>query len=157
GASWFHYPESALGGCNVVPPANSSPCPIDDVDIDPTNPQNVYVAVDGNTVYYSHNGGQSFQAAFFPQAFVQGRQGIAVGPPFAAGLPGIVYTMVGARDGGAYHSLFVSTDGAVTWNPPSLLPPNVPCFTSDADQITIDGSDTSNFSQSFYDMAILVS
>jgi len=128
-------------------------CAIDDVKLDPLNPQMLYVAVDSFAVYSSTDGGTTFTRDLFPGAPGQGRQSIAVGPPASAGLPGIVYVMIGANDGVEYSGLFVSTDGAMTWNGSST--PTVPSFT--ANSITIDGTSSNNFSQSFYDQALLVS
>ena len=155
GTSWTHYPASTFGGCEVIVSTNS-PCPADDVKVDPTNPQNVYVAIDSFNVFYSHNGGTSWTQAAFPGGAIhQGRQGLAIGPPDAAGEPGIVYALVGASDGAEYAGFFVSVDGGVTWDPGTFLAPTVPSFTQGG--VTIDGTGTSNDAVSFYDNTILVS
>ncbi len=160
GASWSHYPESTFANCDLLGDG-SAPCPIDDVKIDPAHPQNVYVGVDTNTVYYSNDGGVTFHPAIFPGAHIeQGRQSLAVGPavppPNGPASPvGIVYAMVGAADGVEYGGLFFSFDGGLHWNPGSVLGPTVPQFT--AGSTTIDGTNPTNFSQSFYDQALLVS
>ena len=45
------------------------------------HPQNVYVGVDTNTVYYSNDGGVTFHPpSFRARTFEQGRQSLAVGP-----------------------------------------------------------------------------
>lgn len=155
GTSWMHYPAATFGGCEVIAGTNS-PCPADDVKVDPTNPLNVYVAIDSFNVFYSHNGGTSWTQAAFPGGVIhQGRQGLAVGPPDAAGQPGIVYALIGAVDGAEYAGFFVSVDGGVTWNPGTFLAPTVPSFTQGG--VTIDGTGSSNDAVSFYDNTILVS
>ena len=169
GGSWKQYAESTFGGCDLVGDG-SAPCPADEVKVDPTNPNNVYVAIDSNgqaltsdTIYYSHDGGGTFNPAALPAGIFgdEGRESLAVGP--AAGSPqgpstpvgGAVYAMIGAPDGGEYIGLFVSFDAGVTWNNMTTPPPTVPSFSGGS--ITIDGTDPSDFSQSFYDQAMLVS
>src|SRR5579872_3950578 len=103
------YPESNFNNCDVLnglAGVNGAPCPADDVKIDPLNPQNVYVAIDTDDVYYSNNGGKTFSPANFPGGTIQqGRDSIAigpkVGPPIGPSNPtgGAVYVMVGASDG----------------------------------------------------------
>ena len=155
GTSWTHYPASTFGGCEVIVSTNS-PCPADDVKVDPTNPQNVYVAIDSFNVFYSHNGGTTWTQAAFPGGVLhQGRQGLAIGPPDAAGEPGIVYALIGAQDGLEYVGFFASVDGGVTWNPGTFLAPTVPSFTQGG--VTIDGTGSANDAVSFYDNTILVS
>jgi hypothetical protein len=170
GSSWSHYPESAFGNCDLHNPGSGSyPCPADDVVIDPSNPQNVYVAIDGYNIYYSNNGGSTFAPAFLPGNPGQGRQSLAVGPmassPQGPSNPtgGTVYAMIGDAADEAYSGLFVSFDSGMTWNNTASLSsaqlPTVPSYTSGIPgDVTIDGtSDTANFSQSFYDQAMLVS
>ncbi len=159
GTTWTQYPASTFGNCEIIGGVNS-PCPADDVKIDPSNPQNVYVAIDSNDVYYSHDGGQTFTAASFPGGSIaQGRQSLAVGSPKSAGLPGVVYAMIGAENGSSYTNLFVSFDGGVTWNPTTgpnaILTPTVPSFTQNG--LVLDGTGVGNVSQSYFDQAMLVS
>ncbi|MHB8384030.1 MAG: WD40/YVTN/BNR-like repeat-containing protein [Candidatus Binataceae bacterium] len=155
GSTWTQYPATTFNDCEVVGGVNS-PCPADDVKIDPGNPQNVYVAIDSSNIYYSHDGGATFTGASFPGGSIaQGRQSLAVGPPNGSGLPGVVYAMLGAGNGASYTHLFVSFDGGVTWNPNTILPPTVPSYTSNAK--TLDGTGAGNFSQSYFDQAMLVS
>ena len=47
GTTWTQYPESTFDGCDLIGDG-TAPCPADDVKIDPTNPQNVYVAIDSD-------------------------------------------------------------------------------------------------------------
>lgn len=163
GNTWQQYPEPTFGGCDVIGGGNTdAPCPADDVVIDPTNPQNVYVAIDADAVYYSHNGGGTFTPASFPGVrFLEGRQSLAVGPPAPSTLGpspavgGVVYAMVGALDGIEYGGLFNSFDAGATWGPGTVLSAAVPAFRSQG--ITIDGTNFNNVSQSFYDQALLVS
>ena len=150
-----------FGNCDLLR-GSTAPCPADDVVIDPLNPQNVYVAIDGSTVYYSNNGGQSFSPAVFPGIhFSQGRQSLATGPKVVSPYGpsnnppgGVVYAMIGAGDGAEYVDMFESFNAGVTWNPGTVLAPTVPFYT--ANGTTIDGTSQNNFSQSFYDQALLV-
>ena len=159
GSSWSQYPESLFNNCDLIGDG-TAPCPADDVVIDPSNPKNVYVAIDGENVYYSNNGGLTFTGAALTGSVGQGRDSLAVGPPEGPPLgpsnaPGVVYAMVGAADGAEYIDLFVSFTGGSSWDPATILTPTVPQFA--ANGITIDGSNPSNFSQSFYDQAMVVS
>jgi hypothetical protein len=168
GSSWSHFAESTFDNCDLVSPGSGFPCPADDVVIDPSNPQNVYVSIDGNNIYYSNNGGSTFNGALFSGGSVsQGRASLAVGPP--VGPPagpsnppgGIVYAMIGAADGAEYTQLFVSFNAGTAWNPDTISAPTVPFYTSSVDNTTIDGTlaeenSSNNFSQSFYDQALLV-
>ena len=157
GNSWSQYQEATFQGCDFLGDG-TAPCSADDVKIDPVNPQNVYVAIDTSTVYYSNNGGQTFTAAPF---LGPGRDSLAIGP--AVGLPngpasptgGAVYAMLGAQDGSEYADLFVSFDSGITWNPQTIMTPSLPFYTSN--NVTIDGNSSIDFSQSFYDQAMLVS
>ena len=161
GTSFTHYLESNFRFCDLFGDG-TAPCPVDDVKLDPTNPQNLYVAVDGDSVYYSNDGGSMFHTAALP-GLPQGRQSLAVGPPVgppngpASPPGGAVYAMLGTLDGGPFAGMFVSFDAGATWNPETLAtPPNVPSFTG-TNGVTIDGTNPLNFSQSFYDQAMLVS
>jgi hypothetical protein len=164
GNTWSHYPESNFGNCDLVQSgSNQAPCAADDVKIDPTNPANVYVGIDSSNVYYSNDGGASFHPANFPGGhIVQGRQSLAIGPrvgPFIGPnnpTGGAVYAMIGSSDGIEYAGMFESFDAGNTWNPGTINTPLVPSFTSAADNTTIDGTSPNNFSQSFYDQALLV-
>ena len=155
GTTWTQYPASTFDNCEMVSGVNS-PCPADDVVIDPSNPQNVYVAIDSDNVYYSNNGGTTFTGADFPPTFfLQGRQSLAVGPPSGRGQSGIVYAMVGAPNGIGYVNMFVSTDAGLSWNPTNLLAPTVPSYSANGN--TLDGTSSGNVSQSYYDQAMMVS
>ena len=63
--------------------------------------------------------------------------------------------MIGASDGIEYANMFASFDAGATWNPGTVLQPMIPSYT--ANGTTIDGTNPNNFSQSFYDQAMLVS
>jgi hypothetical protein len=159
GSTWTQYPASTFNNCEVVSGVNS-PCPADDVVIDPSNPQNVYVAIDSDNIYYSSNGGTTFTAASFPGGFIaQGRQSLAVGPPNGTGQPGVVYAMLGNENGAAYTNLEVSFNGGVTWNPTTgpdaILTPTIPTATVNGK--ALDGTAAGNVTQSFFDQAMLVS
>ncbi len=171
GTTWKQYPEETFEVCDLFGDG-SAPCPADEVKIDPTNHQNIYVAIDsdglglqGDTVYVSNDGGKTFNPAALPAALVglEGRESLAIGPP--VGPPngpstpagGAVYAMIGGVDGAEYVGLYVSFDAGKTWNPTSIAPPTVPSYTVGV--LTIDGTSSAagNFSQSFYDQAMLVS
>ncbi len=161
GTTWFHYPEATFNNCDLFGDG-TAPCPADDVKVDPANPQNVYVAIDSQTIYFSNNGGTTFQAAVFPGSrVIQGRQSLAIGPkvglPFGPVSPtgGAVYAIIGAPDGIEYAAMYQSFDAGTTWNAGSVLSPTIPSFT--ANGVTIEGSDSDNLSQSSYDQALLVS
>ena len=165
GTTWTQYPESTFGGCDLTGASGSgtAPCPADDVKIDPVNRQNIYVGIDGDNVFYSNNGGLSFNSAALPGGHIsQLRQSIGIGPkvgsPQGPNNPtgGAVYAMIGSSTGDDYAGLFVSFDAGHTWNPNTILMPAVPQFTSASDATTIDGISQANFSQSFYDQALLV-
>ena len=158
----MHYPESAFRNCDLFGDG-TAPCAADDVVIDPTNPQNVYVGIDTDDVYYSHDGGATFHAASFPGVnFLEGRQSLAVGPAVAFPLGpsptvgGVVYAMIGELEGSEYSGMFASFDAGLTWDSGGTVnTPTFPTFTSGA--TSIDGTNPNNFSQSFYDQAMLVS
>ena len=166
GTSWTHLMESNFGNCDLVGDG-TAPCPVDDVKIDPLNPQLVYVNVDGQGnaasgfgLYRSTNGGTSFSPVSLPGNPSQGRMSIALGPkvgaPTGPSNPagGAVYVMVGDEAGGGFSGFFVSFDAGVTWNPGNISTPTVPSFS--ANNVTIDGMSDSNFTQSFFDQALLV-
>jgi Abnormal spindle-like microcephaly-assoc'd, ASPM-SPD-2-Hydin len=155
GTNWIHYPALTFGGCEVIG-GFDTPCPADDVKIDPTNPANVYVAIDSFNIFHSSDGGNTFAQASIPGGnFNQGRQSLAVGAPYLGSTPGVVYAMIGAPDGIEYVGFYVSLDGGNTWKPAGILPPSVPSFTQGS--TTIDGTGSSNFAQSFYDQALYAS
>ena len=162
GNTWKHYDETIFDTCDLIGDG-TAPCAADDVVIDPSNPKNVYVAIDTDAVYSSNDGGATFKRAVFPGVnFNQGRQSLAVGPsvppplgPPAPAPGGVAYAMIGAGDGIEYASMFASFDAGATWNPGTVLSPTIPTFKSGA--TSIDGTNPANFSQSFYDQALLVS
>ncbi len=86
---WRHYlgsnmRKSTFGGLRLWSGDGSAPCPADEVKVDPTNPNNVYVAIDSNgqaltsdTIYYSHDGGGNL----FNPAALPARRFLATGGP----------------------------------------------------------------------------
>ena len=168
GNSWMHYPAATFR-CVLLPTPSTTPCPAEDVRLDPQNPSDVYVAIRFNNVFISHDGGTTFTAACFtndtpcsfPSALNQlDRASLAVGPP-TPGAPlacsggtqpcGTLYAMLGAPNRSTYVGFFTSSDGGATWvaaTVPSWPNPN---------GTTIDGTTPGNFSQEFYDQALLVS
>ncbi len=160
GNTWFHYAEQIFGGCDIVGVPGAAPCGADDVKIDPGNHNIMYVAIDGSNIYYSSNGGTSWNPAGLigvtagcaPNCPKVGRESIAIGPPAGFGQAGTAYGMIGDGQGVAYLGMFMSTSSGTTWN---FRP--VPSFFSAQDNLTIDGTSTgaNTFSQSFYDQTFL--
>jgi hypothetical protein len=154
GTSWTQY-SAATFGCELF--NNSSiPCPATDVVIDPSNPMNVYAAIEFDNVFKSTDGGTSFSpvcftndapTCTFPSALSQmDRPTIAVAPSLSS----TVYAMIGAPDQAEYVGFFKSTDSGAHWTAET-----VPTVT--LGPTTIDGTSSLNFSQSFYDQTLLVS
>ena len=132
----------------------TAPCPADDVKIDPTNPQNVYVGVDSSTVYYSNDGGQTFHARPFPErTSTRAAKALplvlqsSAGPAKSEG--GVVYAMIGAVDGIEYAGMFLpSTRARIgiparTWRrrcrslPPAAPPSTAPIRSTSRSRFTI--------------------
>src|SRR5208282_3489678 len=94
GASWFHYAGGAFTTPSPTPsptptpirtptamptvtpspppqkfactlPGTDEPCPADDIAIDPSNPGNVYVAIETDDVFASSDGGITWAGACF--------------------------------------------------------------------------------------------
>lgn len=150
GNHWKQYPASSFG-CGA--------CPAEDVVIDPSNPKKVYASFLDDAVFRSTDGGGTWSMACFvrsttqrsscslPQGLGQiGRASIAVAPS-----ANIVYAMVGASDGVEYAGFFMSTDSGQTWAAQS-----VPTFDNQSTSVSIDGTDSSNFSESLYDQVLAV-
>ena len=167
GASWFQFPQNFSSNCPLT----------NDVAIDPVDTSHVYIGVNqsangtstGSSLWVSTDGGFTFASQTLPGVTAgrgyTDRVTFGLGPA-AAGAPNacagnskpcsIVYAMVGSGfDVGftpnfaTYRGFVVSTDGGATWNAGT-----VPSATALAGPI--DGTSTSNFSQEFYDQALVV-
>jgi len=146
GATWTQYPASKFGGCQL---AAGIPCPATDVAIDPKNPKQVLVGIEFDDVFRSSDGGATFQRACVlgktacSKLDQLDRISIATGP-------GVAYALVGAVNGTIFAGFFKSTDDGLNWTAKT-----VPTF-HNPNGTNIDGTNTNNFSQSFYDQAVLV-
>ena len=140
GASWIPYPAGTFGAC---PYFTNDPCPAESVAIDPASPTAVLVSILGVGVFRSSNAGFSWTPANLPN-LVGG-----VGRASVAASGGTAYAIVGAADGVEFAGFYKSSDDGVTWTGAS-----VPSATVGA--TTIDGSNSSNFSESFFDQTLAI-
>jgi hypothetical protein len=140
GESWISYPAGTFGAC---PYFTNDPCPAESVAIDPASPTAVLVSILGVGVFRSSNSGFSWTAVSLPN--LTG----GVGRASVVAANGIAYAIVGAADGVEFSGLYKSANDGVTWSRAS-----VPSATAGA--VTLDGSSSSNFSQSFFDQTIAI-
>ena len=140
GESWISYPTGTFGAC---PYFTNDPCPAESVAIDPASPTAVLVSILGVGVFRSSNSGFSWTPAILP-----GLTG-GVGRASVAAANGVAYAMVGAADGIEFAGFYKSADDGVTWTQAS-----VPSATVGG--VTLDGSNSSNFSQSFFDQTLAI-
>jgi hypothetical protein len=140
GESWIPYPAGTFGAC---PYFTSDPCPAESVVIDPASPTAVLVSILGAGVFRSSNSGFSWTAASLPN--LSG----GVGRVSVAAAGGVAYAMVGAADGIEFAGFYKSANDGVTWTQMS-----VPSATVGG--TTIDGSNSSNFSQSLFDQTLAI-
>ncbi len=172
-------------GCGLaVPGAIGQSCDVSDLVVDPFNNANIYIAERNSDIHASHRDprlGPVFSPlAFpnpsggvrgFPTAINQiGRASIAVGPPEGVGASlcparsssfsgskwvcGAVYVILGAFDGRGYLGFYKSTDGGMSWAMQTV--PQVP-LSGGGISVTLDGTNSGNYSQSFYDQTLLAS
>jgi len=147
GATFSQYSASVFG-CQV---GTSEPCPASDVAADGNL---VATAINFDNVFISTNGGGTWAPASFPgltlgpgslnQTF---RQSVAI----QTVSPTTIYAMVGDAGGVTYQGFFKSTNSGSTWaaeTVPSATPGGI---------VTIDGTSSGNFSQSFYDQFLSAS
>jgi hypothetical protein len=113
------------------------------VAIDPASPTAVLVSILGVGVFRSSNSGFSWTPATLPN--LTG----GVGRASVAAANGVAYAMVGASDGIELAGFYKSANDGVTWTRAS-----VPSAT--VGNTTIDGSSSSNFSQSFFDQTLAI-
>ena len=140
GQSWIAYPAGTFGSC---PYFTDDPCPAESVAIDPTSPTAVLVSILGTGVFRSSNSGFSWTQASLPN--LNG----GVGRASIAAADGVAYAIVGAADGVEFGGFYQSSDDGVTWNKAST-----PAATVGGS--TIDGSSSSNFSESFFDQTLAI-
>jgi hypothetical protein len=140
GESWIPYPAGTFGAC---PYFTNDPCPAQSVAIDPASPSTVLVSILGAGVFRSSNSGFSWTQASLPNLSGGfGRASVA-----AAG--GVAYAIVGAADGLEYAGFFQSSNDGITWTQASVPSAVV-------DGITLDGSNPSDYSESFFDQALAI-
>ena len=140
GESWIPYPAGTFGAC---PYFTNDPCPAESVAIDPASPTAVLVSILGVGVFRSSNSGFSWTPATLPN--LTG----GVGRASVAAANGVAYAIVGASDGIELAGFYKSANDGVTWTRAS-----VPSATVGG--TTIDGSSSSNFSQSFFDQTLAI-
>ncbi len=135
GESWIPYPAGTFG---AWPYFTSDPCPAESVVIDSASPTAVLVSILGAGVFRSSNSGFSWTPASLPN--LSG----GVGRVSVAAADGVAYAIVGAADGIEYAGFYKSANDGITRTQAS-----VPSATLGS--TTIDGSSSSNFSESFFD------
>ncbi len=153
-------------GCEV--PDFEVPCPGDDVEIDPVNHNIAYAAIDTGGVYESTDEGETWGSyssgsfsslngpvSAFPTTI--GRASIAIGQNEGTCIEGgsncgIVYAMIGDNSTVQFDGFFFSTDGGNTWTQETVPQENV-----NNSGTIIDGNLETNYSQAFYDQALIVS
>ena len=140
GESWISYPTGTFGAC---PYFTNDPCPAESVAIDSASPTAVLVSILGVGVFRSSNSGFSWTPAILP-----GLSG-GVGRASVAAANGVAYAMVGAADGIEFAGFYKSADDGVTWTQASVPSAIV-------GGVTLDGSNSSNFSQSFFDQTLAI-
>jgi hypothetical protein len=140
GESWIPYPAGTFGAC---PYFTGDPCPAESVVIDPASPAAVLVSILGAGVFRSSNSGFSWTRVSLPNL----SGGVSRVSIAAAG--GVAYAMVGAADGIEYAGFYKSANDGVSWTQAS-----VPSATVGG--TTIDGSSSSNFSESFFDQTLAI-
>ncbi len=138
GESWISYPAGTFGAC---PYFTNDPCPAG-VAIDPASPTAVLVSILGVGVFRSSNSGFSWTPASLPNLTGVGRASVAAAN-------GIAYAIVGASDGVEFAGFYKSANDGVTWTQASVPSAMV-------GGVTIDGSNSSNFSQSFFDQTLAI-
>jgi hypothetical protein len=140
GESWIPYPAGTFGAC---PYFTSDPCPAESVAIDPASPTSVLVSILGAGVFRSSNSGFSWTQASLPN--LTG----GVGRASVVAESGTAYAIIGAADGIEYAGFYKSADDGVTWTKATV--PSAPVGAA-----TIDGINSGNFSESFFDQALAI-
>jgi len=140
GESWIPYPAGTFGAC---PYFTNDPCPAESVVIDPAAPAAVLVTILGAGVFRSSNSGFSWTQASLPN--LSG----GVGRASVAAANGVAYAIVGAADGIEFAGFYKSADDGVSWTQAS-----VPSATFGG--ATVDGSESSNFSESYFDQTLAI-
>ena len=111
--------------------------------IDPASPTAVLVSILGAGVFRSSNSGFSWTPASLPN--LSG----GVGRASVAAADGVAYAIVGAADGIEFAGFYQSANDGITWTQASVPSAMV-------GGATIDGSNSSNFSESFFDQTIAI-
>lgn len=140
GESWIPYPPGTFGAC---PYFTNDPCQAESVVIDPASPTSVLVSILGAGVFRSSNSGFSWTQANLPS--LSG----GVGRASLAAANGVAYAMLGAADGVESAGFYKSIDHGGTWTKASVPSAQVGAA-------TIDGTNSGNFSESFFDQALAI-
>ncbi len=140
GESWIPYPAATFGAC---PYFTNDPCPAESVVIDPASPSTVLVSILGTGVFRSSNSGFSWTQASLPN--LSG----GIGRASVAAANGVAYAIVGAADGIEFAGFYQSLNDGISWTQ-AAVPSAV------VDGMTLDGSNPSNFSESFFDQALSI-
>jgi hypothetical protein len=140
GESWIPYPAGTFGPC---PYFTNDPCPAESVVIDAASPAAVLVSILGAGVFRSSNSGFSWTPASLPN--LSG----GVGRASVAAADGVAYAIVGAADGIEFAGFYKSANDGVSWTQASVPSAAV-------GGATIDGSSSSNFSESFFDQTLAI-
>jgi hypothetical protein len=140
GESWIPYPAATFGAC---PYFTNDPCPAESVVIDPASPSTVLVSILGTGVFRSSNSGFSWTQASLPN--LSG----GIGRARVAAANGVAYAIVGAADGIEFAGFYQSLNDGISWTQ-AAVPSAV------VDGMTLDGSNPSNFSESFFDQTLSI-
>ena len=140
GESWIPYPQATFGAC---PYFTNDPCPAESVAIDSASPTSVLVSILGVGIFRSSNSGFSWTAASLPN--LTG----GVGRASVVAANGTAYAIIGAADGVEYAGFYKSANDGVTWTKASV--PSAPIGAA-----TIDGTNSGNFSESFFDQTLAI-
>ena len=143
GATFSQYASSVFGCTD-----HGGPCVAADVSV---SHNTVVAAINGDNVFFSSDAGNTWTPASFP--------GLTLGPgtlhatfrqTVATQGPNTLYAMVGDANGVAYLGFFKSTNLGASWTPETVPSANL-------SGTVIDGTSSSNFSQSFYDQYLIAS
>jgi hypothetical protein len=143
GDAWTQYPAATFGGCLLA----GSPCPAQDVIVDPAAPNHVYASIENSGVWLSSDSGKTWGKADLGGGMDDGaRTSLALAPSVS----GTLYAMAGDANGTAYNGFFRSSDFGATWSRRT-----VPTVTV-AGTVYDGTGGPGTFAQSSYDQALVV-
>ncbi len=142
GNIWTQYPAATFGGCLLA----GSPCPAQDVIVDPAAPNHVYASIENSGVWLSSDSGKTWGKADLGGMDNGARTSLALAPSAA----GTLYAMAGDANGSAYNGFFRSSDFGATWSRRA-----VPTVTI-AGTVYDGTGGPGTFAQSSYDQALVV-